>query len=133
MEKMYLKNILNINGFIPKNKIFLNGYSSSILKKLYSFSSSKDKFLKFFFSSRLNFVIVLEILASENKGRSFEYLCERIPKQIGKRTTIQNCLNSAFKDKMIHKVTCSNDKRIKYFRLTEKSIDTLKVLPDIFI
>ena len=130
MYKNYSKNSkFLINGFLPKNKIFLDEYSSSILENLYSFSKSDNKFLRFFFSSRLNFVIVLEILSSGNKGKSFEYLCESIPKLIGKRTTIQNCLNNALTQKMISKVRCSDDKRIKYYRLTETSIEALRSLP----
>ena len=133
MNKGYSKNLKShINGFIPKNKILLGNNSTSILEKLYLFSNSDNKFLRFFFSSRLNLVLILEILSSGDKGRSFEYLCDRIPNQIGKRTTIQNCLNSALHQKIVSKVTCSFDKRIKYFRLTEFSSESLKKLTDAF-
>jgi len=102
-------------------------YSKKLLTNLYKFSLSQDKFIKFFYTSRLHFILMLEIIeSSEKKGKSFQYLCEKINEQIGKRTTIQSVLNEAIKRSFIFKIACKNDRRIKYYKLTNDTKESLK-------
>jgi|TARA_B110000858_G_scaffold193202_2_gene245273 DNA-binding MarR family transcriptional regulator len=58
--------------------------------------------------------------------KSFETLCEKIPNPIGKRTTIQTILNEAVAMNLLLKYPCAKDKRIKFYKLTEDSEQTLK-------
>ena len=91
--------------FLPdKKKIDIKTFSSKVLTDLYKFSLSKNKLIRFFFSSRLHLILILEIVNSKNNENSFEYLCEKIDKQLGKRTTIQKILNDAIKIGLISKV-----------------------------
>lgn len=103
----------------------LKFYSRKLLTKIYKFSLSQDKFIKFFYTSRLHFILMLEIIES-SKGKSFQFLCEKIDEQIGKRTTIQSVLNEAIKRSFIFKTACKKDKRIKYYKLTNNSEESLK-------
>jgi len=84
-----------------------------------SFHTSTNKFLKFFYSSRLHFIIILEV--SIGKMKSFETLCQKIPNAIGKRTTIQTILNEAVAMNLMIKYPCAKDRRIKFYKLTKDS------------
>tara|TARA_B110000211_G_C14067081_1_gene548148 strand:+ start:114 stop:527 length:414 start_codon:yes stop_codon:yes gene_type:complete len=102
----------------------LEYYKSRVLVNIYNFSISTNAFTKFFYASRLHFIIILEI--SIGKMKSFESLCEKIPNPIGKRTTIQTILNEAVAMNLLLKYPCVKDKRIKFYKLTEDSEQTLK-------
>ena len=81
---------------------------------------TKNDIRGFYYRSRLHSVIVLEIALStfeKNNMVSFEYLCEGIPKIIGKRTTIQTILNDGIRKGYFIKNLNPNDKRIKYYNL----------------
>ena len=102
----------------------LEYYKSRVLINMYSFSLSTNKFLKFFYASRLHFIIILEI--SVGKMKSFESLCEKIPNALGKRTTIQTILNKSVAMNLLLKYPCIKDKRIKFYKLTKDSEQALK-------
>ena len=102
----------------------LEYYKSRVLINIYNFSLSTNTFTKFFYASRLHFIIILEV--SIGKMKSFENLCEKIPNPIGKRTTIQTILNEAVAMNLLLKYPCAKDKRIKFYKLTEDSKQTLK-------
>ena len=102
----------------------LEYYKSRVLINIYNFSLSTNTFVKFFYASRLHFIIILEV--SIGKMKSFETLCEKIPNPIGKRTTIQTILNEAVAMNLLLKYPCAKDKRIKFYKLTEDSKQTLK-------
>ena len=102
----------------------LEYYKSRVLVNIYNFSLSTNKFTKFFYASRLHFIIILEI--SVGKMKSFESLCEKIPNALGKRTTIQTILNKSVAMNILLKYPCAKDKRIKFYKLTEDSEQTLK-------
>ena len=73
--------------------------TENYLKEFYDLSNTTD-IKGFYYETRLHSVIVLEIsLASFNLNHpvSFEYLCETIPKKLGKRTTIQTILNEGLR------------------------------------
>ena len=114
-------------GYLPdKQHDDIRSFSSKLLSDLYKFSLSKNKLIKFFFNSRLHLILILEILNSNENEKSFEYLCEKIDKRLGKRTTIQKILNDAIKIGVIAKAPSQRDKRIKYFKVTNEFTNALE-------
>ena len=97
------------------------------LKEFYELSNSTD-IKGFYYETRLHSVIVLEVsLASFNKDHpvSFEYLCENIPKKLGKRTTIQSILNEGLRKGYFLKVISEKDKRVKFYTLEKNSLEII--------
>ena len=97
----------------------LKYYKSRVLANMYNFSLSANKFMKFFYASRLHFIIILEISIGEMK--SFEFLCQKIPNPLGKRTTIQTILNESVDTNILLKYPSEKDKRIKFYKLSNDS------------
>lgn len=98
------------------------------LKEFYDLSNTKDV-KGFYYETRLHSVIVLEIsLASLNKNHpvSFEYLCETIPKKLGKRTTIQTILNEGLRKGYFLKTLNEKDKRVKFYTLEKDSLSIIE-------
>jgi len=98
-------------------------YKSRVLANMYNFSLSENKFMKFFYTSRLHFIIILEISIGDMK--SFEFLCQKIPNAIGKRTTIQTILNESVASNILLKYASEKDKRIKFYKLSNDSEQAL--------
>lgn len=97
------------------------------LKEFYDLSNTTD-IKGFYYETRLHSVIVLEIsLASFNKNHpvSFEYLCETIPKKLGKRTTIQTILNEGLRKGYFLKTLNEKDKRMKFYTLEKNSLEII--------
>ena len=97
------------------------------LKEFYEGSSSLD-IKGFYYISRLHSIIVLEVsLATVDKNHliSFEYLCDHIPRNLGKRTTIQTILNEAVRKNFFTKTTSQKDKRVKYYILEKTSAEVI--------
>ena len=102
--------------------------TENYLKEFYDLSNTTD-IKGFYYETRLHSVIVLEIsLASLNKNHpvSFEYLCETIPKKLGKRTTIQTILNEGLRKGYFIKTLNEKDKRIKFYTLEMHSLEIIK-------
>ena len=102
--------------------------TENYLKEFYDLSNTTD-IKGFYYETRLHSVIVLEIsLASFNKNHpvSFEYLCETIPKKLGKRTTIQTILNEGLRKGYFIKTLNEKDKRIKFYTLEMYSLEIIK-------
>lgn len=98
------------------------------LKEFYEGSSSLD-IKGFYYISRLHSIIVLEVsLATVDKNHliSFEYLCDHIPRNLGKRTTIQTILNEAVRKNFFTKTTSQKDKRVKYYILEKTSAEVIE-------
>ena len=98
------------------------------LKEFYDSSSSLD-IKGFYYLSRLHSIIVLEVsLATVDKNHliSFEYLCDHIPRNLGKRTTIQTILNEAVRKNFFTKTTSQKDKRVKYYILEKTSAEVIE-------
>mgnify|MGYP006181395751 FL=1 len=98
------------------------------LKEFYEGSSSLD-IKGFYYLSRLHSIIVLEVsLATVDKNHliSFEYLCDHIPRNLGKRTTIQTILNEAVRKNFFTKTTSQKDKRVKYYILEKTSAEVIE-------
>ena len=98
------------------------------LKEFYEGSSSLN-IKGFYYLSRLHSIIVLEIsLATVDKNHliSFEYLCDHIPRNLGKRTTIQTILNEAVRKNFFTKTTSQKDKRVKYYILEKTSAEVIE-------
>ena len=97
------------------------------LQEFYDLSDTTD-IKGFYYETRLHSVIVLEIsLASLNKNHpvSFEYLCETIPKKLGKRTTIQTILNEGLRKGYFLKTLNEKDKRVKFYTLEKDSLEII--------
>ena len=105
------------------------GYKTeNYLKEFYDLSNTTD-IKGFYYETRLHSVIVLEIsLASfsQNHPVSFEYLCETIPKKLGKRTTIQTILNDGLRKGYFIKTLNEKDKRIKFYTLERYSHEIIE-------
>ena len=102
--------------------------TENYLKEFYDLSNTTD-IKGFYYETRLHSVIVLEIsLASFNKNHpvSFEYLCETIPKKLGKRTTIQSILNEGLRKGYFIKTLNEKDKRIKFYTLERHSLEIIE-------
>ena len=102
--------------------------TKNYLKEFYDLSDTTD-IKGFYYETRLHSVIVLEIsLASFNKNHpvSFEYLCETIPKKLGKRTTIQTILNEGLRKGYFLKTLNEKDKRIKFYTLEKNSLEIIE-------
>ena len=102
--------------------------TENYLKEFYNLSNTTD-IKGFYYETRLHSVIVLEIsLASFNQNHpvSFEYLCETIPKKLGKRTTIQTILNEGLRKGYFIKTLNEKDKRIKFYTLEMYSLEIIK-------
>ena len=102
--------------------------TENYLKEFYDLSNTTD-IKGFYYETRLHSVIVLEIsLASFNKNHpvSFEYLCETIPKKLGKRTTIQTILNEGLRKGYFIKTLNEKDKRIKFYTLKKNSLEIIE-------
>jgi len=98
------------------------------LKEFYDLSNTTDV-KGFYYETRLHSVIVLEIsLASLNKDHpvSFEYLCENIPKKLGKRTTIQTILNEGVRKGYFLKIKSQKDQRVKFYTLENNSLEIIE-------
>jgi hypothetical protein len=98
------------------------------LKEFYDLSNTTN-IKGFYYETRLHSVIVLEIsLASLNKNHpvSFEYLCETIPKKLGKRTTIQTILNEGLRKGYFLKTLNEKDKRVKFYTLEKDSLSIIE-------
>ena len=98
------------------------------LKEFYEGSSSLD-IKGFYYISRLHSIIVLEVsLATVDKNHliSFEYLCDHIPRNLGKRTTIQTILNEAVRKNFFSKTTSQKDKRVKHYILEKTSAEVIE-------
>jgi len=98
------------------------------LKEFYDLSNTTD-IKGFYYETRLHSVIVLEIsLASLNKDHSvsFEYLCENIPKKLGKRTTIQTILNEGVRKDYFLKIKSEKDQRVKFYTLENNSLEIIE-------
>jgi len=98
------------------------------LKEFYDLSNTTD-IRGFYYETRLHSVIVLEIsLASLNKDHSvsFEYLCENIPKKLGKRTTIQTILNEGVRKDYFLKIKSEKDQRVKFYTLENNSLEIIE-------
>ena len=98
------------------------------LEEFYDLSNTTD-IKGFYYETRLHSVIVLEIsLASFNKNHpvSFEYLCETIPKKLGKRTTIQTILNEGLRKGYFLKTLNEKDKRVKFYTLEKDSLSIIE-------
>jgi hypothetical protein len=98
------------------------------LKEFYDLSNTTDV-KGFYYETRLHSVIVLEIsLASFNLNHSvsFEYLCENIPKKLGKRTTIQTILNEGVRKGYFLKIKSEKDQRVKFYTLENNSLEIIE-------
>ena len=102
--------------------------SEKYLAEFYDFHQYDD-ITGFAYTSRLHAVIALEIALSSFDNLhwvSFEYLCEKIPKKLGKRTTIQTILNEGVRKSFFIKTISFTDNRVKIYKLEEESLKNIQ-------
>ena len=87
-----------------------------------------EQYLKEFYegSSSLNILEISLATVDKNHLISFEYLCDHIPKNLGKRTTIQTILNEAVRKNFFSKTTSQKDKRVKHYILEKTSAEVIE-------
>ena len=92
---------------------------TQIKDSIYLNQKTKDE-NHFFFSSLLHFAISLEVGINTFKNTliSYEKICIIIPKRLGSRSTIQSILNEAVALGYFEKITSSQDKRVKNYKLS---------------
>ena len=100
-------------------KLYYNLYKDIVVAK----SIQEDTFKRFLFSTISNTILVF-YLASKQKA-TLEELCYNIPPKVISRSTIQNILKEGTKILFFKKEINLNDKRAKYYKLSEQGKDIL--------
>ena len=100
-------------------KLYYNLYKDIVVAK----SIQDDTFKRFLFSTISNTILVF-YLASKQKA-TLEELCYNIPPKVISRSTIQNILKEGTKILFFKKEINLNDKRAKYYKLSEQGKDIL--------
>jgi len=95
-------------------KIFENIYTDLVSSK----NRNSDPLRNFLFSSMTNTVLIF-YLASKKKA-TLEELCHNIPPKVISRSTIQNILKEGTKILFFEKELNPNDKRAKYYKLSNQ-------------
>ena len=100
-------------------KLYYNLYKDIVVAK----SIQDDTFKRFLFSTISNTILVF-YLASKQKA-TLEELCYNIPPKVISRSTIQNILKEGTKMLFFEKEINPDDKRAKYYKLSEQGKDIL--------
>ncbi len=100
-------------------KLYLNLYTDLVRAK-----TVRDDTLKRFLFSTISNTILVFYLASKQKA-TLEELCYNIPPKVISRSTIQNILKEGTKILFFEKEINLNDKRAKYYKLSEQGKDIL--------
>ena len=95
-------------------KLYYNLYKDIVVAK----SIQDDTFKRFLFSTISNTILVF-YLASKQKA-TLEELCYNIPPKVISRSTIQNILKEGTKILFFEKELNPNDKRAKYYKLSNQ-------------
>jgi len=92
-----------------------------LVKSDFYLKKSSDPCYNYFYSSALNHLISLEIASSTyaNQCMSYEDLCKKIPSKLGCRSTIYSTLNTAVSKGFFTKKFSKNDRRVKFYCLSE--------------
>ena len=97
----------------------------NFLKNDFENSNQKYKSVKFFRSKNLLLIMLwFNTLQSyyANKDYSIEDFIDDVPKHLGSRPTIFKCVNLAVKNKFLHKIYSSKDKRKYNLKPTDLTI-----------
>jgi len=100
-------------------KLYYNLYKDIVVAK----SIQDDTFKRFLFSTISNTILVF-YLASKQKA-TLEELCYNIPPKVISRSTIQNILKEGTKMLFFEKEINPDDKRAKYYKLSQRGNDIL--------
>ena len=100
-------------------KLYYNLYKDIVVAK----SIQEDTFKRFLFSTISNTILVF-YLASKQKA-TLEELCYNIPPKVISRSTIQNILKEGTKMLFFEKEINPDDKRAKYYKLSQRGNDIL--------
>ena len=99
------------------NKIFLELY-----KDLQSATYvNGDPLKNFLFQSKQSVLILFYIASQKNQKSTLEEICYNISNKIISRSTIQNILKEGVSVKFLKKEINSEDKRSKYYTLTDEA------------
>ena len=100
-------------------KLYLNLYTDLVRAK-----TVRDDTLKRFLFSTISNTILVFYLASKQKA-TLEELCYNIPPKVISRSTIQNILKEGTKMLFFEKEINPDDKRAKYYKLSQRGNDIL--------
>ena len=89
-----------------------------------------NKFRLFTTQSMLywNVIFLIADATLNNYELTYEDICKKINHRIGSRSSIQNVLGNSLAAGYVQKKLCQNDKRAKYYHLTESAIEEFKTL-----
>ena len=89
---------------------------------LHSASYKNNEPLKnFLFSTKQNVILVFYVTSQKNKQATLEEICYNISPKVISRSTIQNILKEGCKINFFEKQINENDKREKFYKLTNAS------------
>ena len=83
----------------------------------------KDKslFKKFLFSTKQHAILIFFISSQKKKQSTLEDICYNVSAKVISRSTIQNILKEGVSVKFLKKEINSEDKRSKYYSLTDEA------------
>ena len=89
-----------------------------------------NKFRLFTTQSMLywNVIFLIADATLNNYELTYEDICKKVNHRIGSRSSIQNVLGNSLSADYVQKKLCQNDKRAKYYHLTESAIEEFKTL-----
>ncbi len=89
-----------------------------------------NKFRLFTTQSMLywNVIFLIADATLNNYELTYEDICKRVNHRIGSRSSIQNVLRNSLSAGYVQKKLCHNDKRAKYYYLTNSAIEEFETL-----
>ena len=86
----------------------------------------KNPLKSFLFNTKQHSLLIFYIASQKNKKSTLEEICYNISPKMISRSTIQNILKEGVKINFFEKEINENDKRAKYFRVTNSAIRLLE-------
>ena len=89
--------------------------------------NDKDPLKKFLFTTKQHAIIIFFITSQKNMKCTLEEICYNISPKVVSRSTIQNILKEGVNVGFFQKKLNENDKRSKFFRLTDDAKKLLEM------
>ena len=86
----------------------------------------KNPLKSFLFNTKQHSLLIFYIASQKNKKSTLEEICYNVSPKMISRSTIQNILKEGVKINFFEKEINENDKRAKYFRVTNSAIRLLE-------
>ena len=89
-----------------------------------------NKFRLFTTQSMLywNVIFLIADATLNNYELTYEDICKKVNHRIGSRSSIQSVLGNSLSAGYVQKKLCHNDKRAKYYHLTESAMEEFETL-----